>query len=276
MPVSTDNIRRWIEQSDIDYISQYIKAWIPFNAWYNAEFLTLETDREKINYIKNNSNVIRNKINTLLEGNGQESQEFKSYLASLHNELQAVQIDSRDGRIWFTDIVKSKNAHDLIDNETKNRITYFLKRTDGRRLLEVDRIQVYLKRNDGTTFFSYDHSEYDISHLYSDSGFNSLSSQQQENLRLFFEELTPIIITDAIEMNLEHSPLNHYECDSIHFKRDNTDPHCPAHIMSKCLIEVLYQLRNALFHGELSPIEQNQGVYKNAYFCLKYLLNSLK
>ncbi|WP_408027224.1 hypothetical protein [Tenacibaculum litoreum] len=29
---STENIRMWIEQSDIDYIGHFIKACIPFNA----------------------------------------------------------------------------------------------------------------------------------------------------------------------------------------------------------------------------------------------------
>lgn len=276
MPVSTDNIRRWIEQSDIDYISQFIKTWIPFNAWYNAEYATLNSDREKINSIKNNSNTIRNKINTLLERDGQESQEFKSYLASLHSELQDIHIESKEGRIWFNDIVKSRNPDNLINNEIIRSITYFLQRTDGGRLGNVSRFQIYLKDRNNTTFFTYVHSTYDINHLYLVPDFQSLSNTQKENTRLFFEQLKPIIVTDTVEIHLENSPVNHYKCDSFNFKRDYTDAHCPSHIVCKCLIEILYQLRNVLFHGELTPNAQSQRVYKNAYFCMKYLLNSLR
>ena len=52
MPASTENITRWIEQSEIDYFTHFIKAWIPFNAWYNLRYSNLGSDREKINSIK--------------------------------------------------------------------------------------------------------------------------------------------------------------------------------------------------------------------------------
>ncbi len=276
MPVSTENIRRWIEQSDIDYITQYIKAWIPFNAWYNAEYSALNSDREKINAIKNNGNSIRNKINTLLEQNGQESLEFKSVLAALHSELQDKQIDCSIGRIWFNDIVRSRNPENLIDNEELRTIQYYLSRTDAGRLGEVTRMQIFLKDRNNNTFFNYDHTEYDLLHLEGFQAYQGLSGAQRENVRLYFTRLKPIIITNAIETNLERAPLNFYKCDSYNFKRDHTDAHCQSHIVCKGLIEILYQLRNVLFHGELIPNEQNQNVYRNAYFCLKYLLTSLK
>jgi len=276
MPVNTENIRRWIEQSDIDYISQYIKAWIPFNAWYNAEYAALNSDRQKINTIKNNANSIRNKINTLLERDGQESQEFKSYLAALHSELQDIHIQASDGRIWFNDIVKSSNPESQINNEEIRRITYFLQRTDNGRLGDVGRFQIYLKDRDNTNIFSYDHTAYDLNHLYAYPAFQGLSATRQDNIRLFFERLKPVLITDAVETRLETAPMNHYRCDAFNFKRDATDAHCPSHIICKCLIEILYQLRNVLFHGELIPNAQSQRVYKNAYFCMKYLLDSLR
>lgn len=275
MPVTTDNIRKWIEQSDIDYISQYIKSWIPFNAWYNANYPGLKTDREKINAIKKESNAVRNKINTLLESESQEGLEFKSYLASLHHELQENHIENTYGeRIWFDDIVRSKNFTSEI-TEIDRGITYYLKRTDKGPLGEIEKIEIYLKGRDGDTFFRYSHSEYDITHLLSQSIYDSLSLNQQENLRVYFGQLEPVLITSAIETNLKHSPMNHYVCDSYHFKRDNNDSYCKGHIVCKALTETLYQLRNVLFHGNIAPSKPHQKVYKNAFFCLKYLLNSI-
>lgn len=275
MAVNTENIRRWIEQSEIDYISQYIKAWIPFNAWYNAEYDDLNSDRQKINEIKSKSNVIRNKFNSLMELTGHESQEFMSYLASLHNELQSVQIDSKDGRIWFNDIVKEKNPNNQI-NETKNRINYYIKREDKDRIGEIRKVKCHLTNSVRATVWSYEHTSYDLEHLQSNTDYQELSIRQKENIRLLFEQINPVLIHDVIQYSTCDEPKNYYYCDSINFVRDTTNSYHPSHIMCKCLIETLYKLRNVLFHGELTPNAQSQKVYKNAYFCLKYLLEALK
>jgi hypothetical protein len=277
MPVSTENIRRWIEQSDIDYITYFIKAWIPFNAWYSSRYEPLDGERPKINAIKNTQDdPVRRGINTYLEGDGQVSQEFRSYLAALHHALEQAGIDSREGRVSFREIIKEKNSTNLVDNETKRQITYFLRRVDGTRLGEITQMEVFLKDRAGSTFFNYRHTEYDWGHLQNMPTFTGLSPVQQENTRLYFESLHPIIITDAIETNLQEAPRNYYRCDSYIFKRDTNDNFCNGRIVVKGLIEVLYQLRNILFHGELTPNETVQPVYKNAYFLLKMLLEKVR
>ena len=88
MPVNQENINLWINQSNIDYIGHFIKAWIPFNAWYNSSFSTLQSDRDKISAIKSQPNSVRNGINSLMESNSQEGQEFKSYISALYYQLQ--------------------------------------------------------------------------------------------------------------------------------------------------------------------------------------------
>lgn len=181
MPISTENIRRWIEQSDIDYISHYIKAWIPFNAWYNANYPTLNSDREKINSIKNNGNTIRNKINTLMENDGQESLEFKSFLASLHQELLNTHVDGRDGRIWFQDILKEPNPTNQV-TENYRQQKYFLRVTHTRG--NVSNVQININRvSNNASVFSYAHTDYDLNHLMNGGGFGNLSGTQQGQLR---------------------------------------------------------------------------------------------
>ena len=44
----------------------------------------------------------------------------------------------------------------------------------------------------------------------------------------------------------------------------------------KGIIEILYRLRNILFHGELIPSQDNKQVYEPAYNILKTLIQSLK
>ena len=47
-----DNIKQWLEQSDVDYFTHFVKAWIPFNAWYRHAYDTLRTEREILDEVK--------------------------------------------------------------------------------------------------------------------------------------------------------------------------------------------------------------------------------
>ena len=49
----------WIALADLDLFGAFVKAYIPFNAWMNVSYTTLNTDREKINEVKKNSNPFR-------------------------------------------------------------------------------------------------------------------------------------------------------------------------------------------------------------------------
>lgn len=274
---STENIRRWIEQSDIDYIGHFIKAWIPFNAWYNDTFSNLNSDREKISAIKSLNNTVRRGINTLMESTSQQGQEFRSNLSALYYQLQQNQIDGRDGRIWFEDSLKEKNSLDLIDNREFGRDKYYLKRTDGRFLGQVSEMKIILKRrSDNSTIFNYTHSDYDIVHLQSFPDYQSLSQTKKEQIRTMFQELKPIKIESLIETSKNESPVNYYTCDSYILRRDTTNSSCYSIHVVKALVEILYQLRNVLFHGELVPNRGAQNVYKEAYLILKMILEKIR
>ena len=277
MSVSQENINLWIQQSDIDYISHFIKAWIPFNAWYNSNFSSLNSDREKISAIKSQPNSVRNGINSLMESDSQEGQEFRSYLSALYFQLQQNQIDGRDRRIWFENALREKNPVNLIENREIGHNKYYLKRTDGTYLGEVTEMKVILKRrNDNQTIFHYTHTEYDLQHLQSYTDFQSLSNTRKEQIRLLFQELEPIKIDTLLENNRSESPINYYQCDSYTLRRDAANTSCYAIYVVKALIEILYQLRNVLFHGELVPNNGAQKVYKEAYFVLKMILEKIR
>ncbi|MDD7913778.1 hypothetical protein [Polaribacter ponticola] len=273
---STENIRMWIEQSDIDYIGHFIKAWIPFNAWYNDTFSSLTSDRQKISAIKSQNNTVRRGINSLMESDSQLGQEFRSNLSALYYQLQQNQIDGRDGRIWFEDALKEKNNIDLIDNREFGRDKYYLKRTDGQYLGQVSEMKIILKKkSDNSTTFVYTHTEYDITHLQSFPAYQSLSHTKKEQVRIMFQELKPIRIETLLETNKNESPINYYQCDSYVLRREPTNS-CYSIYVVKALLEILYQLRNVLFHGELVPNKGAQNVYKEAYLVLKMILAKIR
>ncbi len=276
MPVSTENIRRWIEQSNIDYVTYFIKAWIPFNAWYNDTYQSLDSDRAKINAIKRTpGDQIRKGINAYMEGSGQESNDFRNYLSALHHALEHAQLDSREGRISFTEIIKDRNSQNVII-ESYNGITYYLKRDDGTKLSEVNQMLVTIKKSNGATIFNYQHTEYNGAHLSAQCVTNKISPTQAERVRVHFESLHPVIVTNAIESDSRARVETIYNLGSVNFKRDASDNYSPSNVIVRSLIEILYQLRNILFHGELNPNDKIQPVYKNAYFLLKMLLEHIR
>lgn len=274
--VSQENINRWIEQSDIDYIGHYIKAWIPFNAWYNNTFQTLNTDREKINEIKKNPNTVRNAINSLMEGDSALSMEFKSHLASLIFHTGELNIQGRDGIINFENIIKVKNLTNQ-KNEDFGLNNYFVKRTDGSSIGQVTQIQINVKRKaNNSSVFSYSHTEYDLEHLQNFPAYQSLSDQVKTQIRIYYQELIPFSTESIIENNLKNTPLNYYQCDNFNLRRDTSNTTCYAHLIVKALIEILYQLRNVVFHGELVPNRDAQKVYAAAFHVLKIILEKIK
>ena len=274
--ISQENINRWIEQSDIDYIGHYIKAWIPFNAWYNNTFQALSTDREKINEIKNNANTVRNAINTLMEGDSSLSMEFKSHLASLIFYTAELNIQGRDGIINFEKIIRVRNTINQ-RNENFNKNRYFLRRTDGSFIGNVTQFQINVnKLSDSSSIFSYNHNDYDMEHLQNFPAYQSLSAQVQTQVRLYFQDLLPFTTISVIETNIIESPKNYYQCDNYKLKRDTSNTTCYSHNIVKSLIEILYQLRNVVFHGELVPNRDAQKVYSAAFHVLKIILEKLR
>ncbi|WP_287693246.1 hypothetical protein, partial [Microcystis sp. M078S1] len=77
----TENSEKWKNLASIDYFTHFIKAWIPFNAWYKNFYPDLTTDRKAIDEIKSTSNKFRNKLVSLLINGDNDGVAFKSRIA---------------------------------------------------------------------------------------------------------------------------------------------------------------------------------------------------
>lgn len=273
MTRSRDNLIRWIDQTGIDYITHYIKVWIAFNAWYKHAYPQFDTDREIINTIKNSSNDITRPLKGFMNGTGAENDLFKNHLAILHNGLQNYPIENNGENITFLAAYKEYNTRNQVNNEVYNRITYFLLRTDNARR-ETTRMQVILKSNGGaTTFFNYSHTAYDEAHFIAFAESEDLSTPQRIKAISYFKSLCPFNVINLIEPSPEET--NCYNCAGVNFIRQAATID-PAEKVTKGIIEVLYQLRNVVFHGELNPNQQAQTIYQPAYFILKMLVERLR
>src|SRR3954462_7399383 len=96
MPGLKDNLKQWRDSARIDWFSQFIRAWIPFNAWMTDTVGDL-SDRQLLDHLKSGGNVVYNRIVPILTwapqsrgaGNGwqdpsQEAEDFRLRIDQLH------------------------------------------------------------------------------------------------------------------------------------------------------------------------------------------------
>lgn len=253
-----ENSEKWKPLASIDYFTQFVKAWIPFNAWYKNCYPDIRTDKQAIKEIKSNPNKFRNKLISLLNDRGNDGAAFKSRIAELHLELERKHIFNKDERISFEKIVIEENPNNQHDFQHKT-LTYKVERRTQQQ------IQIDIVKNNGTVKFSYtQNSRFDIDDLISHQEFIRLSTTQQNNLKACYEEINP-----SKPINLLSNDINNcIQMGNLHFINDS-DKLC------KGVIEILYKLRNVLFHGEIIPDSDTNKVYEPVYQILYILIQAL-
>lgn len=258
----TENSEKWKTLASIDYFTQFVKAWIPFNAWYKNYYPNLKTDREAINEIKSHPNKFRNKFVSLLDGSSNESVFFQNRIAELHLELEQTHIFNKNQRINFESIVIEENPQKQY-YFLKRNLTYKVEREIvSRPRKEID---IYIINNSGSNNFFYTQTQgFDLSDLTCNADYLKLSKTQRENLCVCYEEINP---SKPINL-LTHDYDSCITMGNIHFIND-TDKLC------KGIIEILYKLRNVLFHGEIIPDSDTNKVYEPAYHILYTLIQAL-
>lgn len=259
----TGHKEEWKALADIDYFGAFVKAYIPFNAWMNISYATLKTDREKINEIKRNSNTFRNKICALLNANNQDGSQFRGLLGELHDLLENNQIYNQDKRITFTNVTIGKNPTNIYE-DTWNGIGYRVQYGNGNST-ETNSL---IKNRKGNAIFHLTQSDYNLDELKTYSDFTKQKTDYQNHLINCYKNVEPYIqknFTTGFDIT---DPNTYYECGNYKFIKESEN-------IAKGLIEIIYNLRNSLFHGELVPNKDANLVYGAAYRIVYMLIQSL-
>ena len=242
------NAQLWKTLIEVDWLGQYGKAWIAFNAWYRNSFPDRDKDWQIIDKIKNDEGDIRSKIENLLLGESSDQKSFQSDVADLHRLLSAKTIKSRGERISFEEIEDYQHAKSIDQN--KNSVSYKIKVNVPNK-----KHVVTITNSNGVEILCKTIERGDILDT---QQLTCLSPPQKRTLNGFLSESTPI-----------HN-LVAYDSDPLeigNFKFINNPP-----LIARAIIEILYQLRNALFHGEITPDSETQKVYQPAYLILKSII----
>lgn len=276
------HINNWIDRAELDYYTMFIKTWIPFNAWYMRDFYdesaNRTSDKSIIEFLNSNSNKYRDKIKSLLRGVDDVAKEFINLLGKLHYELEAHSIPDYENRISFSTINLIKNNNKTY-SQSLGKYTYFvefkdqLPKTQKRWFCEVQ------KKNNNQTLHRIELHEWSLDSLNNDADFIALPENEMRiQLRDAFLKINPrkpIIVIVPPKRNRNGSfskPENSVAIDEIRHLYFTND----YDLLSKVIVQLIYELRCKLFHGELDPTEANLGVYENAYKIQKILIKELK
>ena len=263
MPGLGDNLKRWRDQAEVDWFSQFIKAWIPFNAWMTDTFGDL-SDRALLDKVKTEGNVVKNKTlpmisrnlrvardaNTDWQDDSSDAQDFRLQIGELHRRLQGCIIEERKGRVCFETVDIGANPNND-EQKTKWRRDFRCRRNYPAKP------QVHLEISASRTVpaFALTLPTHDRRALEDDPTFRAPQDQQRALLLGLFEAVAPRTVINVLA---EHGAQRMLTYGDMHFIDD-------AEKNFSALIDVIYGLRNALFHGQITPNETHNEIYKPAY-----------
>jgi hypothetical protein len=258
------HIDNWIAKAEPDYYTMFVKAWIPFNAWYFTEYNT-KKDSYALEQIKTTRNKIRNRIESLLQNEDNDSRSFRYNLAQLHLQLENRTILNYGEQVSFKKIVlDGVIPQPVTDNDRKGNIYKAIpNKNTGYRAVIIDKFS--------RTLMDKTFNPYDMSAFITDTQYVALVDNKiQEKIRICFEQINPNSPIDLVSKSKIKSEYILLDTETkTQFVNDKE-------LIAKAVIQILYTLRCLLFHGELDPTETNQPIYEYGFNILRTIIKELK
>lgn len=224
----------------------FTKAYFAFNAYLKAKHPTL-SDLDKIREMKNDITVLR-KFDALVE-NGKH---FRDDLVQLREKLNSTVIKNNNEIITFNRVKIGDHKVVEIFNESYNGVHYFIKAVPSDCF-------VFTVKTTQSTSFKIEDLESVLEEI-------NISATQKSKVKALINghvESYNINLSNEIEILRNYHNLN------------NTEKRKVSENLYKGFIEILYKLRNALFHSEVEPNGDVMKVYKYTYFILRKILHEI-
>lgn len=257
-----DNRDAWLRMSDIDYVGQFVKVWLAFNAWYRSAY-TETQDRKIINEFKWQANPVLNTLRPKLESAADDAVQFRAEIALLHHRLSNYEVTGGKGddktRIWFRRVFLCENAP--FANEADRYGFLF-----HAELLANRQVSASVERkNGGQVLVSVPAGPHDVNALVALPDYiNNLSVPQQTVLRQLYVETCPFWFCDLTTHT--EPDAEEIQCGAFTFR-------CGRDALFAGVVETLYCMRCTLFHGELAPTKEAVACYEPAYRLVRRFLD---
>lgn len=277
------SIKQWMEASEPDYYMMFVKAFIPYNAWYMTNFYSEDdnrmSDRAIMDYMKNarhGENKYKDNIMSLLKNRTAEALSFQNYVVALHYELQSHPIPNIEEAISLSQVcISSENPEEYtpveIDDYTYSvRHDTTLPKSSPRWILEV----IHTSTTD-TEHMVYIHRP-SLHELVQNSGFIGLpSDKMREGLKKALNLAIPNR-TESVVLKEYEGEVTDVPEDGVLFGEtkkvclvDNRDK------IARAIMQIIYELRCKLFHGEIAPTSDYKRIYEYAFYIQKMLIKNL-
>lgn len=275
------HIGNWIDRAEPDFYMMFIKAWIPFNAWYMTNYYDessgINTDRAIINHIKSGDNTFVRRIKSLLRGNDSVSLEFKHALGKMEMELRAHAVPNEHDRLSFANVCITSNTshtYQVIKGhyQFKAQFNPSQPRTALRCRLEI------LKASNGNNVALVELNNCLLSELEGNPDFVNVERDEwKETLRNCLNEISPnkkenLLAQVKMKNGVPSIPNGAIEID----KENNLYLRGNVEDLAKAIVEIIYKLRCLLLHGEIDPTVANSRIYEHAYGILRTLIKELR
>lgn len=270
-------LQNWINWSEPDFYTLFVKSWIPFNAWYMDSFYDEASNRTRdraiLDYIKDNPNKFRDKLVNLINKAGDDAEEFYYHLNLLDKELESHAVYNKGKRIQFSNISLSSNN---VQSKILEYRTYKYKCeliTSPTRLWKCQ----IMKKSDGSTICQFSLSEWDEEAFIEHPDYVAITSQTlKDKLLECFRIINPrpaaeLVKNTHVRAGTLFPPARSIcisESRSRYFASDSV-------LVAKCIIELMYSLRCMIFHGHLDPTGSNMGIYEHAYYIMNIVTKEL-
>lgn len=244
--MNLDSFKYYKEQMEIDYFTYFVKAYFALNAYIKAVFKG--SDRDKINQLKEYTKMQRKFIEDLLE-----EELFRENLKIFKDALTRAEIKNDGVIISFQEVETQPFKPKKLETINKNKIIYDLEIVGGKD----KKIKFKCLNKKNMPIGPIECSYKELANRLNKSNFTGAQRGIIESA--FKKEI------DNYSKNLVQKIDDLNNIDDVG-KND----------VYKGSIEIIYCLRNALFHSQVDAQKQDvQEVYKFAYFLLRAIILEL-
>lgn len=255
MALEPESARNWRKQAQFDYIGPFVKAWAAFNAWFREHSGSWQ-DARGIEYVCSQDNPVKNTACPLLRANIERATEFKAKIATLHEYLDAYDLNKRDkdgnvSPISFTSVCIKKWDGAPVRFESRG-LHY--------QVIKQNAVWIStIRGQNGNETFRFEQPEWDLEIFEASARFRRLQGNKGPFMRQTYLRANPRPIVNLLEGDAD--PIG-----DIPFR-------CSAEDLFTGLVTNIYDMRNCLLHGELSPNERALRCYEPAFWILRDFLD---
>lgn len=260
--MTVGNVRQWLDQSDIDFFTHFVKAWIPFNAWFRDSYGPTVRERDILEKVKSDGNRMRSRVMAQLTAPGADGERLRNHIAGLHRNLSSDPLEDRQKRrIALETVCIGRNPATYAEQERYGN-TYRVERQQGASLAVNCTIT---NRAGAIKAALVVDGPWDVDRLVGNGEFQKLPPNKQAILLACFREANPFLFRNLLADASERDVIM---MDGYRFVSD-----CAAIFAG--LVDALYGMRNLLFHGELVPDPRANATYEPGYYLLRHFLRTI-